>query len=80
MRSEEGEGFRKEGDGGDGEKKKEKRTCKKCSEKKTFSCRKMHLPAEKLKSAFLQAKCLFLQKSAVSCRKLRRLVGKLYRA
>ena len=31
MRSEEGGGFRKEGYGGEGEKKKEKRTHKKCS-------------------------------------------------
>ena len=31
LRSEEGGGFRKEGDGGEGEKKKEKRTRKKCS-------------------------------------------------
>ena len=37
--AEEGGGFRKEGDGGEGEKKKEKRTRKKCSEQ-GGSCKK----------------------------------------
>ena len=60
MRSEEGGGFRKEGDGGEG-KKKEKRTRKKCSE-----ARVTHNPIPTPLIYSLDFLCIFQRKNGFS--------------